>query len=245
MSHAWAWHFMPTPHPPQKPLPTVIFVHQFGGNRITLNRSIKLVHKIGFNAVWFPLLYNKLELHLVPPMTSEKINGFGRVWTNQIARVLKSVGGPKILFTHSMPSNSAMVALAENPHGVQAWICDGGPFLNIFECVNRLFRHHFSMHRPAAFAYTAGALLWYGPKFQRDLPRHLAKLPDGLPVLSLRGEKDVLVSPEDIDLFFEHAPQIDLVRKSFSEGGHLDSLKRFEPEYEEAVSSFWKSICPK
>jgi pimeloyl-ACP methyl ester carboxylesterase len=238
MSDSRTWHLLPTPHKPAKPLPTIIFVHQFGGNRITLNRSIQLVHKLGFDAVWFPLLYNKVEFHLAPPMTAEHITGFGRVWTNQIARVLKNIAGPKILYTHSMPSNSAMVALSENPKDIHAWICDGGPFLKIFECVNKLFQHHFKMNRPSAFGLTAASMLWYGPTFQRELPWHLARLPNGFPVLSFRGEKDVLVSPQAIDLFFQHAPQIDLSCKSFSEGGHLDLLKRFESDYEASVASF-------
>ncbi|MDZ4084949.1 MAG: alpha/beta hydrolase [Bdellovibrionales bacterium] len=242
MSHHWTWHHLPSPHKTHGKRATVIFVHQFGGNRMTLNRSIQLVHKLGYDAVWFPLLYNKVEFHVTPPLTADHIGGFGRVWTNQVARVLKSVDGPKILYTHSMPSNSAMVALSENPQNIHAWICDGGPFLNIFECVNKLFRHHFKMHRPAAFALTAASMLWYGPTFQRKLPTHLAKLPEGLPVLSLRGEKDILVSPEAIDLFFRHAPQIALSCKSFPEGGHLDLLKRFEAEYEETVSSFLDSV---
>lgn len=240
--YKWAWHHLPAARPVELPAgtsrPTVIFVHQFGGSRITLNRSIRLVHRLGLDAVWFPLLYNEVEFHFAPPITADSTLGFGRVWTNQIARVIKSIPGPKILFTHSMPSNSAMVAISENSNEVQAWICDGGPFLKIFECVDKLFRHHFKMHRPAAMALTAASMVWYGPRFQKQLPQYLSRLPKNFPVLSLRGEKDPLVSPEAIDAFFDLAPQIDLVKKSFPEGGHLDLLKRFEAEYTDAVSTF-------
>ncbi len=242
----WAWSLLPSPTPSdefafQGQRPTVIFVHQFGGNRITLNRSVQLVHRLGLDAVWFPLLYNEVELHTLPPATSDGW-GFGRVWTNQVARVLKSVRGPKILFTQSMPSNSAMTALAENPHDVLCWICDGGPFLRIFECVNNLYRKHFHMHAPAAYAMTACSLIWYGREFRLSLPTKLTQLPNQFPVLSLRGEQDPLVSTAAIDDFFQPGTQLRLTKKSFAEGGHLDLLKRFEAEYEESVRNFLKAV---
>jgi pimeloyl-ACP methyl ester carboxylesterase len=208
---------------------------------MTLARSIHLVHQLGLDAVWFPLMYNSLEFHALPPVASDGW-GFGRVWTNQIARVLKSVQGPKILFTHSMPSNSAMVAVSENPQDVICWICDGGPFLRIFECVNNLFKKHFKMKAPAAYLLSAFSIVWYGRDFQRSLPEKLLSLPTGFPVLSLRGEKDPLVSPEAIDDFFAAGTQLRLIKKSFPEGGHLDLLKRFPQEYEEAIRMFLISV---
>jgi len=244
--HSWTWHTLPSPTPSdefavQGKRPTVIFVHQFGGNRLTLGRSIQLVHRLGLDAVWFPLLYNKVELHAFTPAAANGW-GFGQVWANQVARVLKSVRGPKILFTQSMPSNSAMTALSENPDEVLGWICDGGPFLRIFECVNNLYRKHFHMNAPSAYALTACSLVWYGRDFRRNLPQKLRQLPDQFPVLSLRGEKDHLVSPEAIDDFFRAGTQLRLTKKSFAEGGHLDLLKRFEAEYEESVRNFLKAV---
>jgi pimeloyl-ACP methyl ester carboxylesterase len=244
--YEWAWHFLPSPTPSNEfaikgTRPTVIFVHHFGGNRLSLERGIRLVHRLGLDAVWFPLLYNSVELHILPPAASNGW-GFGRVWTNQVVRVLRSVQGPKILFTLSMPSNSAMVALAENPQDVICWICDGGPFQRIFECVSNLFIKHFNMKAPAAYLMTAVSLLWYGRDFQRSLPEKLFSLPTGFPVLSLRGEKDHLVSPEAIDDFFATGTQLRLIKKSFAEGGHLDLLKRFPREYEDSLREFLNSV---
>lgn len=242
----WIWNHLPSPTPSDEfairgKRPTVIFVHQFGGNRLTLGRSIHLVHRLGLDAVWFPLLYNSVELHALPPMSADGW-GFGRVWTNQAARVLKSVHGPKILFTHSMPSNSAMVAIAENSNDVAAWICDGGPFLRVFECVNNLYRKHFHMNALAAYTMTTGSLFWYGNDFRKSLPAKLLELPDQFPVLSLRGEKDPLVSPAAIDDFFQVGKQLRLTKRSFADGGHLDLLKRFESEYEASVRNFLKAV---
>lgn len=245
-SYNWKWHLLPSPTPSEEfaidgVRPTVIIVHHFGGNRLSLERSIQLVHRLGLDAVWFPLLYNSVELHVLPPAASDGW-GFGRVWTNQVVRVLKSVQGPKILFTRSMPSNSALVALAENPQDVICWICDGGPFLRIFECVNNLFIKHFNMKAPAAYLMTAVSLIWYGRDFQRSLPKKLHSLPTGFPVLSMRGEKDHLVSPQAIDDFFAAGTQLRLEKKSFAEGGHLDLLKRFPQEYEDSLREFLNSV---
>lgn len=226
--------------------PTVVFVPHFAGNRQTLHRHIKMVEDLGYRTVCLELQYNDLRFLRKPPFAKTGEFGFGAVWVEQVLELLHSTSGPKILYSLSMPSNSAAIALStflEADASVQAWICDGGPFLQIGHCVNNLFRFSFRMSRPKALLTAAASLVWYGPFFESRIKRALTALPVDFPVLSLRGAQDPLVPPMAIDLFFSNAPHLALDREVFPTGGHLDLLKNFADQYRSKVHSFLRTVA--
>ena len=70
----------------------------------------------------------------------------------------------------------------------------------------------------------------------------LAKLPAHFRILSVRGWKDKIVTPEMIDKVFEPHPHLDWVKLSLPQAGHLNGLKDFPEEYKGPVSSFLKEL---
>ena len=90
----------------------------------------------------------------------------------------------------------------------------------------------------------AAPILAYGwsKDMHKDIHDDLRKLPDNFPVLSIRGWKDLLIKPNDIDLAFEPCKNLAWQKLSLPEAAHLTGLRDFASEYKPAVESFLKSI---
>jgi pimeloyl-ACP methyl ester carboxylesterase len=221
---------------------TVIFIHHYGGSRATSHWHQSLVNDMGFDAFAFDLSGNRIPQWSGRfPENLEFHSGVIERWADELNAVLDTISGPKILYSFSFPSVAVPAALFRRPRAdVRAWICDGGPFLEMMSCQWNLFTSGYPVPNPlkraalTAYSYTRMG----GPLYTLRVHKWVRALSPDLPILSIRGAHDPLVPPRATDLFFACNPRLNLQRFLMPEGGHLDGLKRFAKEYTETVRSF-------
>lgn len=219
---------------------TVVFVPFFGGKKSNLKRHVEFVSQLGFDSVVF-----NLNFKLDPLMTSAQ-SGFGlkHIWADQIEKILNEVPGDKIVYSFSNPSASAIEAIARRgAYDVKALICDGGPSAQFFSSMLNYYKFE-SPIRLAPLRWMAalgGSLLWH-PRFAQALRADLRAFPAGFRVLTIRGWKDPLISPDQIDAVFEPHHQLKWSRLSLPKGGHVNGLKDFRDEYTPPVSRFLQTV---
>lgn len=228
--------------PERKFKETIVFVHHFGGSKRTVLRHVKMAMDLGFDTVRFPLLFNKVLPAERLPITADLKFGARHVWADQIESVLNSVPGHKIVYSFSMPSNGALEAIAKRrAKDVVAWVCDGGPFLQIWKCSWNLFEHQFLVQSKLLRGlYTSFSYLIFGHGIEEDSTKFVSMLPSNFPILSVRGAKDPLVPQDAIDDVFKTASKVSLEKLVIPGGKHLDGLKNHEADYLPPVSRFLK-----
>jgi pimeloyl-ACP methyl ester carboxylesterase len=219
---------------------TVLFVHHFGGSTKTLRRHIEFINGLGFNAVSFQLDFNELSFPMRLPLSAKSDFGIFSIWRDQIEVMLNAVPGNKIVFAFSNPSFSTISAIAlRHAADVRACICDGGPAYNIirswWNLIGQKYRSKNAFFKAAMLPL---GFIFIGPNFKAKVANALSTLPNGFPILSIRGWQDSLVPYEEIEAFFEGHPNIDLKVLSLPEGKHLDGLKNQSKEYIPVVTEF-------
>jgi pimeloyl-ACP methyl ester carboxylesterase len=224
---------------------TVVFVHHFGGSKKSLTRHVNAINQLGFDAVVFNLIFSDTKPKDRLPITADLKFGTRHIWTEQIEAVLNAIPGRKIIYSFSMPSASALAAISRrNAKDVAAWVCDGGPFLSLTRCVWNLYKHEYEVKsRLVRGAFTGLSLVLFGLGFEREVKEMLLRLPEGFPVLSIRGWDDPLVAPVAIDQVFEQQTHLEIEMLSFGEGRHLDGLKRFPEQYLARLEKFLARFC--
>ena len=95
---------------------------------------------------------------------------------------------------------------------------------------------------PLKILGTPLVMLGWSQAMHKDIPTDLQKLPQGFPVLSIRGWKDKLISPSHIDRIFEPAKNIHWIKLGLPEAGHLTGLRDFPEEYRSGLHSFLNSL---
>lgn len=219
----------------------VVFVPFFGGTIKSLRRHIEFVNRLGYDAVFVELrfkYYTKTEI----PLSSEMRWGMKHVWAEQIEKVLNSFAQRKIVYAFSNPSASAIEAVARRKAAdICALICDGGPTGEPFKSIHNYFVHEDPIVNPlprwtmAAF----GTLSWV-PRFWGVAQEDLNSLPNDFSILSIRGWKDPLISPRQIDLVFDRHSRLKIQKLNLPEGAHLNGLRDFSEVYEPEVELFLK-----
>ena len=219
---------------------TIVFVHHFGGNKRSLLRHIKLVNEFGFDAVAFSLLFaHKMPFRMLPISADLKF-GIRYIWTEQVESILNSLPGRKIIYSFSMPSNSAVEAISRRQaEDINALVCDGGPFLELIRCTWNLYEVEYGIDNIwLRGLYTGLSLFAIGLGLPLALSGIFAKFPRGFPILSIRGGHDPLVPMSAIDEFFSHAQGCEIEKVVFEEAGHLDSIKKQAKDYAQTVRTF-------
>lgn len=222
---------------------TILFVPFFGGSKQSLKRHCELVNSLGYNCVTFDL---KSEINNINdlPFSSDFAFGLKAVWADQIEKILNSIPGRKIVFSFSNPSAGAIEAIARrNAADIAGLICDGGPSSEPFVSIY----NYFKKDRPQQFLavrllLTALSTISVGPKFVEEIHQDLNKFPEHFKLLSIRGWKDSLITPVQIDKIFEPHLQLDWRKLSLPEGEHLNGLKEFYEDYSNQVQKFLTEI---
>ena len=222
---------------------TIVFVHHFGGSKRAVLRHVKMANDLGFDTVRFPLIFNKMLPAQRLPITADLKFGARHVWAGQVESILNSIPGRKIVYSFSMPSNGALEALAKRrAEDVSAWVGDGGPFLQILKCSWNLFEHQFRVEsRLLRGLYTSFSYFIFGHGIDEETPKLIAALPDGFPILSIRGARDPLVPQDAIDDVFRTAGKLDVEKLVIPDGQHLDGLKNYPEVYRPVVETFLKA----
>ena len=222
---------------------TIVFVHHYGGSKRTVLRHVRLVNSIGYDAVVFSMWMPPRGPFRLP-LTNDKKFGVRHVWAEQITHVLDAIPGSKVVYSLSMPTNSAVEAIAKRrAEDIDALICDGGPFLQLVACTSNLYEHVYGISNPILRTLVGTfALGVYDAGIERELPNTFARIRENFPVLSIRGEDDPLVPVSAIDDFFSHQAHLVLARLQIAGGGHLDGIKKRPDEYLSAVRDFLAAL---
>lgn len=220
---------------------TVFFVHFFGGDKRRLRRHVRLVNALGYDAFTFNLRTpTVLEALSRPPLALDGRFGIKHLYADQIGMLLNRIAGPKLIYAFSNPSAAAIEAIVRrNFSDVTGLIVDSGPSARFVRSVYNLYsRGEYAKTPPVRWIATPLFSLLWSPRRHADLREQLDRFPAGFPVLSIRGWKDPLIPPGDIDLVFDGHPQLDLRKLDLPGAGHLNGLRDFRDEYVPPVARF-------
>jgi pimeloyl-ACP methyl ester carboxylesterase len=241
------------PSPNKRHSETVIFVPHFGGTKRSVWRHVSLMNELGYDVVRFNLVFNEPKAFMQLPIVWRSFGrgchgrccpliqfGARHAWANQITQLLNSIPGPKIVYSFSMPSSGALAAIAHREaKDIKAFICDGGPFLQLALCTWNLFTFEYEIKSCILRAIACAiAFLMFGPGLARELRALFKHLPANFPVLSIRGLADPLVDPSAITKVFAKQNRLKLTVVNLPQGRHLDGLKNFTTEYRQQVTHF-------
>lgn len=226
---------------PQKKFQELIFfIHFFGGSKKNLQKHIDLVNHLGFDAFAFDL-QGRLSWTKWPWAKNRKF-GWKHVYADQIEMLLHDIPGKKIVFSFSNPSASAIEAIKRlGFKDIQALICDSGPALHLPRSIYNLYCRDQVYPKPINWLVAPALAFFWDGQYRFDLSKDLRKFPSSLPVLSIRGWKDQVIPPKDIDQIFE-GHLFNWQKMALPEAQHLNGLKDFEEEYTAGLKRFLDQV---
>lgn len=221
---------------------TVFFVHFYDGSKQKLRRHIEMVNGFGYDAFAFNL-ETRFSLWR-PPFSADGSFGYKHVYADQIELLLNALPGPKIVYSFSNPTGGAIEAMARRHcSDTVALIADSGPSGKFLRSVYNLYEKEKRISpAPLRWVLTPILTLAWSPALHSDLHPELAEFPQDFPVLSIRGWKDELISPDQIDAVFEPHTNLDWRKLSLPEAGHLTGLRDFAADYVPAVHRFLAQV---
>jgi len=223
----------------------IFFVHFYLGHKKALLRHIRFVNSLGFDAYAFNIKDRIKDHYGIPYSHVSKKFGLKHAIADQVEEHLNLLPeySKKIMFAFSNVSGCAIEAMARRTENdIIAMICDSGPSLKFVESAYNLYKYTNPIRFPLRFI--AAPLLAFGwsADAHKDITSDLKKLPQGFPILSIRGWKDPLIKPADIDLCFEPCKNLNWQKLSLPEAGHLTGLRDFPHEYKPVVEQFLNSV---
>lgn len=228
----------------------VVFVHHFGGNHKTTRRHVMMMNDFGYDCVTFSLSCNfdkfSIENYL-------KVSGKGLIskggivqrWSDEINFIVNSIEQPILFYSFSSPSLAVPYVILNHKDKVKGWICDGGPFFSLHKGFSRYYKRIHNIHNPIAlkgFQIIAN-FVWRNFILEKKILNQLKNLKPQMPILNIRGMKDLLVFPEDIDQVFNPVKEhLNISIVELEKAGHLDGLARFPNEYKNSIQKFTQQI---
>ena len=151
----------------------------------------------------------------------------------------------KIVFAFSNVAGCAIESIARRMNSgatdIKAMICDSGPGSDFIYSSYKLAQEQLGIKSlPMKLLKTPMIAFGWSPKLHKDLQKDLQVFPQGFPLLSIRGWRDKLISPEHIDQIFEPQKNLNWKKLSLPEAGHLNGLRDFPSEYRPGVEDFLK-----
>ena len=234
------------PSPNKKYRETIVLVHHFGGSVYSLKRHQQFYNDLGYDCVGFNLSFQNIHTLNTWPLTADFKFGPRAVWVEEIERVLNAVAGPKIVASFSFPSVSAAQAIARRwSADIRGWITEGGPFLQVWRCYWNYVGIEKHIQNPVlrASLATLSYEILRGATVENDLEQALEHMPNGFPILSIRGWQDPLVPLSAMEAAFQESYKTKVQTLSLPNAGHIDGLKKDPEEYKATVESFLKAIA--
>ena len=223
---------------------TIVFVHHYGGNADSMIAHCRFGNQLGFDCVSFSMSHNDRSRVNINILSKNRRLGIRHIWADEISDVLNQVEGPKIVFSQSQPSLTAIDAIARlNFRGIKALVCDGGPFYRVPRMSWNLYTHAYPINNRLLRlgASTLGPLIWGYKDLKKDTTKNLNRFPDNFPVLSIRCWNDKLVPVAAIDEVFQPHKQLDFTTLAIPEAGHLKGLFEDPENYKAKLGKFLKA----
>lgn len=227
----------------------IIFVHHFGGHKRSTKRHQEMVLNAGYDCVTFNLYYNsqegKITTHqrlknLISHFASGKRN-FIDQWIAQLSVILDQIPGEKIVYSLSSPSTSVVGCVGHKERkDIKAWVCDCGPFLDVWNCFWNYNRYESRLSNWPSIALfnVLGFTMFGGIGYRARMQKWILRFPKDFPILSLRAGRDKLVPPQAIEKFFNLSSGLDLQTHLFSQADHLGAIKTDAGSYKSVVLTF-------
>lgn len=227
----------------------IFFVHFYKGHKKALRRHIQFVNELGYDAYAFNLKDDAADHYGIPYSTISKKFGMKHALADQIEEHLDLLGSykRKVMFAFSNIAGCAIEVMGRrNDQGIEALICDSGPSGNFLDSAYKLFKYVPPVSFIPPWLIKAVPILSYAwsPDLHKDIAKDLQKLPKGFPVLSIRGWKDELIVPGDIDKIFAPCRNLNWQKLSLPEAKHVTGLRDFPDEYKPAVEKFLRNSVP-
>lgn len=208
------------------------------GHHRNLYKHVQLLNQMGYSCVTFNLYKASTIKDSHPFRGLQKLKLRYKLWVEQITDVLDSIQGPKIVITMSGPSIASLIAISQR-HDITHVVCDSGPFKELWQCTFRLLNLIWHIPTiPLRALFTTGAYLLWGPGAFAQSQQALRQWPVNVPILSIRGGRDPLVFPENIEGIFKDHPQLKLKTWLIAEAHHMDGLKMFPEDYRKTLEAF-------
>lgn len=229
----------------------VIFVHFLNGHKKVLRRHIDLVNELGYDAYVFNLNDSLKDYSYFPLSRRNKKFGLKHVLAEQIENHINLFPEykNKIIYAFSNIAACAMEAVShrmtdQKAKDIKAMICDSGPGADFMTSAFNLFRYELKVNSFTSRLLQAPlfALAW-SPKLNCDVHQDLKTFPKNFPILSIRGWRDQLISPDSIDKIFEPHQNLKWKKLNLPEAGHINGLRDFPSEYRPGVESFLDEIA--
>jgi len=215
---------------------TIVFIHHFGGHGASTKRHQDFVNEIGFDCISFTL-----DCEWKPEMDMT----LREVWCEQLTSVLDQTPGDKIIYSFSSLSMIVPQVLVEDGRkDIRAWVCDGGPFLELFHCFQNYYTYQMNVTGFKNVVLTAiGYILMGAVGLNQKVRRWMRAFPTDVPVLSIRAGHDKLVPARAIEKFFATGTKMNLQKFEILEAEHLEGLKSFPDIYKPVVRDFLTLEC--
>lgn len=227
----------------------IFFAHFFQGHKKALKRHIEFVNELGYDCYAFNLKDSPKDHYYVPYSHVSKKFGMKHALADQIEEHLNFLTEykTKIIYAFSNVAGCAIEVLARRfqsgSHDIVALIADSGPGKSFFKASYKLLQYQIGVKSfPLKLAGTPLVAFGWSPALHDDIEKDLQKLPLHFPVLSIRGWRDLLISPKSIDAIFEKQNHLDWKKLPLPEAGHLNGLRDFPSEYRPGVENFLNTI---
>ena len=215
----------------------IVFIHWYGGHKKQLKRHIQFVNQLGFRACafnLFPQPFKGSRILLKNPRIY--FTTLLSIWSRQVLEILSYIQKEKkILFSFSFSCNVVTQVFSKIPN-VTAVVFDGGPFSGVLENSWRYQSYQEPVKNPLLRVLAVMLWILFCGFFSLRFKIHpaLRKWPAGLPVLSFRVLKDVLVPPSSIDKILKPHSQLDLTVALIPKVQHLQGMK-FQPDFYQKI----------
>ncbi len=224
----------------------IFFVHFYKGHKKALRRHIKFVNELGYDAYAFNLKDSASDHYGIPFSNVSKKFGLKHALADQIEQHLNLVKNyrQKVVFSFSNISACAIEAMARRKtNDLVALITDSGPSFNFLTSAYNLYTHSIKIpFLPLRLLATPVLAYGWSLELHKNIHADLKQLPKNFPVLSIRGWKDPLIKPTDIDEVFEPCKNLSWEKLSLPEAAHLNGLRDFPNDYKPSVEAFLKQI---
>lgn len=224
----------------------IFFVHFYQGHKKTMLRHIRFVNSLGYDAYAFNIKDKLADHYALPYSYISKKFGLKHAIADQIEEHLNLLPeySKKIAFAFSNVSACCIEAMARRQEtDIIGLICDSGPSSRFLQSAYNLYTYSVPIRFLPLRLLAAPALAYgWSPDLHQDVSNDLKKLPQNFPVLSIRGWKDPLIKPSDIDQIFEPCKNLIWQKLSLPQAGHLTGLRDFPNEYKPGLEQFLQSL---
>lgn len=217
----------------------MILIHHMWGSHRTVQRHVKYLNSIGYDCISFDLILGtenfEIQFH---PLLRYLYMGVFYIWMRQIRIVLDEIPGDKIVYSFSGSSMSAIWAIDKRTD-ILKLICDGGPSHDYYHSSRNMFRLETGIRNNWLNSLSAflGSSMW-GIRPNPKLHEVLDTWNPNVPILSIRGTDDNIVSIEHINQVFTPHPRLPLTIVEIKGGRHLNGLRDFPDIYTQEVFRF-------